>query len=268
MLELSSAALKQCCADLYRGGWARVLLGDAFRPGGLGLTERLGFELGLESEERVLDIASGTGASARFLASRFNCRAIGVDYALQAAVAAAGASRAAGLRDWAAFAAGDAEALPLRDGAVDAAICECSFCTFPAKDTAAREVVRVLRPGGRFALADVTRHGPLPAELEGILGWVSCLADARPAAGYAAILEAAGLEVIRVTHHTAALKSLVQQVRRRLLAVEVLCRTGQLELLPMDFSQAHETARAVGRAVNEGRLGYVMLVAVKPPGPV
>lgn len=261
---LSSSVLKQCCADLYSGGWPRLLLGEAFRPGGLQLTEQAGIQLGLDSEALVLDIASGTGATVRFLAKRFGCRVIGLDYGREAVVTAA-QTGAAGAPDRAAFAAGDAEALPFRDGALDAAICECSFCTFPAKETAAQEVARVLRPGGRFALTDVTRDGPLPPELDGVLGWVSCLADARPAAGYAAILEAAGLEVMRVTDHTVALQTLLQQVRGRLLAAEVLCRTGQLELPPIDFSQAHETARAVGRAVNEGSLGYAMLVAVKQP---
>ncbi len=263
MLELSPAELKQCCADLYSGGWARLLLGDMFRPGGLELTEELGLQLALKPDALVLDIAGGAGASAGFLSDRFGCGVVGLDYGPGTAAAAARGSRKGGPWNRTAFVASDAEALPFREGMFDAAICECSFCTFPAKDSAAREVARVLRPEGRFGLTDVTRDGPLPPALDGLTGWVSCLAGARPAASYAAILEDWGLQVIHMSRHSAALKSLIQQVRGRLLAAEVVSRTGRLDLPPINFSQAHEAARAADRAVHEGTLGYTMLVAVK-----
>ena len=41
--------LKQCCARLYQSDLAKLLLGDSFHPGGLGLTERLGEILGLKA---------------------------------------------------------------------------------------------------------------------------------------------------------------------------------------------------------------------------
>ena len=52
------------------------------------------------------------------------------------------------------FHLGDAERLPLPDNTFDALVCECAFCTFPDKATAAAEFARVLRPGGRVGIAD------------------------------------------------------------------------------------------------------------------
>ena len=59
---------KSCCATLYAGDWARLLLGPSYHPGGLALTERLGTLLGLTPGARVLDVAAGRGTSAIHLA--------------------------------------------------------------------------------------------------------------------------------------------------------------------------------------------------------
>src|SRR6267143_4119609 len=79
----STETLKQCCANLYESDLARVLLGDSFHPGGLKLTERVGSLLHLTPESRVLDVASGKGTTALFLAERFRCHIVGVDYSGQ-----------------------------------------------------------------------------------------------------------------------------------------------------------------------------------------
>ena len=72
--------LKSCCANLYESELARLLLGDSFHPGGLTLTGRLGELLQLKPGQRVLDVAAGKGTSAIFLAQRFGCEVVGVDY--------------------------------------------------------------------------------------------------------------------------------------------------------------------------------------------
>src|SRR5260370_37338424 len=72
--------LKQCCAKLYESDLAKILLGDSFHPGGLRLTERLGSLLHLTQQSRVLDVASGKGTTALYLAERFGCHVVGIDY--------------------------------------------------------------------------------------------------------------------------------------------------------------------------------------------
>src|SRR5260221_14404288 len=77
---LAPEVLKSCCADAYSGEWARLLLGDAFHPGGAALTEHLGRVLGLAPGMRVLDVAAGKGTSAPLLARAFGRAGGGVGY--------------------------------------------------------------------------------------------------------------------------------------------------------------------------------------------
>src|SRR5258708_14669450 len=141
-----AATLKQCCAQLYASDLARMLLGDSLHPGGLWLTERVGTLLNLAPETHVLDVASGKGATALFLAERFGCHAVGIDYSGQNVADASQLASAKGLSSLVRFELGDAEGLPFPDKSFDAIICECAFCTFPNKTDAAREFARVLPP--------------------------------------------------------------------------------------------------------------------------
>ncbi|MGH2461506.1 MAG: class I SAM-dependent methyltransferase [Chloroflexota bacterium] len=255
------ADVKTCCASLYASDWARLLLGETFHPGGLALTERLGELLRLGPDDQVLDVASGLGTSAIFLAERFGCAVVGIDYGEDEVRMATERAKQATLADRVRFERGDAERLPLPDARVDAVICECAFCSFPDKAAAAREFARVLRPGGRVGLADLTRRGPIPPDLETLLGWLACLGDARPVAEYVAFLRDAGFSEILVEAHPDALRSLARDVRGKLLGAEVLAKLGKLPLPGADFQQARQLARAASAAVEEGRFGYSLLVA-------
>jgi hypothetical protein len=64
------------------------------------------------------------------------------------------------------------------------------------KAQAVAETARLLRPGGKFGLSDVTiEPGALPVELEGDLGQVLCMTDALTADGYVELLEEGGFSV-------------------------------------------------------------------------
>ncbi len=262
---VETRAAKLCCADLYASDWASVLLGESFHPGGQQLTERLGLLLGLGPESQVLDVAAGRGTSAIFLARRFGCRVMGVDYSARNVARAEAAVSGEGLSDRVTFLHGDAERLDLfTDGAFDAVICECALCTFPDKPAAAAEMARVLRSGGRVGLTDVTRRGSLPSELRTLLAWVACIADAQPVEGYAALLQEAGLISEVSQTHDEALVELVSTLFSKLVGAELLVRVGQLELPDVDFAQVKALARSALRAVEAGTLGYSLLIARKP----
>lgn len=256
--------IKQCCALLYESAAAKWLLGDSFHPGGLALTERLGVKLSLRAGDRVLDVASGRGTSALYLARRFGCEVVGIDYGRGHVEAAQAEAVARGLSERVSFREADAESLPFADGAFSALVCECAFCTFPDKARAAREFARVLRTGGRVGLSDLTRAGELSRELEGLLAWIACIADAQPVESYVSHLEGAGFLIARIEPHGEALRELVQQVRGRLLAAEVAQGLKKIELPELDFGAARQMAQAAGNAVSRGDLGYVLITAVKP----
>jgi SAM-dependent methyltransferase len=256
--------LKSCCADLYATDWARLLLGDSLHPGGAALTDRLGRLMGLRPGSRVLDVAAGQGASARYLAERLGCRVVGAEYSPLSAGVARDVARECGLDHQVAFLVGDAERLPCAGAAFDAVLCECAYCTFPDKAAAAAELARVLRPGGAAGLADLVRRGPLPAGLDDLLAWVSCIADARPLDEYVRHLEAAGLEVATVEDHDEALIELVRAVSLRLAVATAAGRLRQVLFVGVDLSRAHHLARSAERAASDGSLGYALIVARKP----
>jgi ubiquinone/menaquinone biosynthesis C-methylase UbiE len=229
----------------------------------LALTERLGVLLGLDVNSHVLDVAAGPGTSALHLAHMFGCRVVGVDYGAANVAQAQAAAECQGLADRVEFQLGDAEQLSaLPDRAFDAVICECAFCTFPDKRAAAREIARVLAPGGRFGLTDLTRDGELSTELKGIIAWIACIADAQPVSSYVDYLQAAGLRVRHVEDHAEALAALVNVVRSRLLAAHVVTHIRQVELpCGVDLQSANTVARSAAEAVKTGKLGYALIIA-------
>ena len=256
-----SPELKSCCATLYESDFARLLLGDSFHPGGQRLTARLAELMGLRAGVRVLDVASGKGESAIFLASRFGCEVVGVDFGHQNVREAAARAEAAGVSKLVSFVQGDAERIEFPDGSFDAIICECAFCTFPDKRAAAAEFARILRPRGWAGLSDLVRSTALSKELEGLLAWVACIAGARPAEEYADYLREAGMKEIYVEAHGEALTEMVRDIQAKLLGVELMSKLKKIELTGIDLEQAKSMARAASEAVQEKRLSYAIIVS-------
>ena len=113
--------------------------------------------------------------------------------------------------------------------------CECAFCTFPSKAQAATEMYRVLAPGGRVGITDLTVNGPLPDALQGVAAWVACVADAQPAARYAAILSAAGFARIATEEHDDAIAKLITGIQTKLMGVSILAGLGKIDLGDVDL---------------------------------
>ena len=250
------------CATVYQDDAVALILGESYHPGGLDLTRRLARSIGLRAGERVLDVASGPGTTAFLLASEFGTRIDGVDLGELSVARANAAAVERGLEDRVRFHHGDAERLPLPDAAVDAVVTECAFCTFPDKLTAATEMARVLRPGGRIGITDVALDPTrLHAQLQTLAGWVACLADARPVEEYISILGRAGLDFVRRESHDAALLEMIDQIDARL-------RTFRIAKVPalesVDFDVAMERVALARSAVEDGIAGYTLLVVEKP----
>ncbi|HEX3770484.1 MAG TPA: class I SAM-dependent methyltransferase [Polyangiaceae bacterium] len=104
----------------------------------------------------VIDVACGNGNATLAAARRF-CQVTGVDYV--PALLARGAERARAERLDVRFVEGDAEALSFDDGAFDAAISTFGVMFAPDQERAARELTRVVHPGGVIALANWTPEG-------------------------------------------------------------------------------------------------------------
>jgi arsenite methyltransferase len=260
----SSGEVKQCCANLYESDFAKLLLGDSFHPGGLNLTERLGQLLQLGPRSRVLDVGSGNGTSAFFLAERFGCSVVGVDYGQHNVEAANAAAAERGVSSRVRFDQGDAEQLPFVDSSFDAAICECAFCTFPDKPQAAREFARVLRSGGMVGISDLIRAGELSKELDGLLAWIACIADAQPIEEYLRCFRDAGLTPRTTEPHDNALIDMVRQIQGKLLGVEIMAGLKKIDLPGLDLAAAKQMAAAALATIQKGKLGYTIIVSQRP----
>jgi SAM-dependent methyltransferase len=255
--------IKTCCATFYQSGIVRLLLGDVLHPGGLELTGYLGTVVGLRSEDKVLDIACGRGASVVYLAKRFGCHVTGLDYGQDNILSAQNQASLEKVSHLTTFGKGDAERLPFEDGSFDAVISECSFCTFPDKTTAAQEMARVIRRHGRLGMTDVTINGSLPEDIQSLLGWVVCLTGAGSSELYVSILEGAGFGDFMVEDKRDSLLEMVDDMRRKLLGVELAIGLGQLELPDINLTKAKHLAQRSIELIENGVIGYTLFKASK-----
>jgi len=172
-------------------------------PGGANLGLGCGNPLalaGIQPGETVLDLGSGAGFDAFLAAARVGPtgRVIGVDMTPEM-VAQAQANAAKGDYANVEFRLGDIESMPVESHSVDLVISNCVLNLVPDKDQAFREIVRVLRPGGRVAISDMVLDGPLPESLPGSEdGYCSCISGALTREDYLAKLTAVGLQDVRI----------------------------------------------------------------------
>lgn len=260
-MTLASSDIKACCTTAYSSEAVRFLLGDSFHPGGAALTARLGRALAVGSGKTIADIASGLGTSAIQIASERGCRVVGVELSAENVRLATRAAEEAGVGERVRFVCGDAERLPLERASIDGAICECALCTFPDKTAAAREFARVLRPGSRVAISDISAHtSELPEELTGLDARVGCIADAWPLDEIAALLEQGGLEVELLEPHDDALAEMLDRIDARLRLAALVGH----ELFGDALTRGRVLVSAARTAFEDGLLGYGVVVARRP----
>jgi arsenite methyltransferase len=253
--------VKASCSALYEHPAVRWLLGDELHPGGEATTRRALELIDIRAGERLLDVASGTGASAILAAREFGCQVTGVDYGADAVGGAQQRADAAGLRDRVGFIVGDAEALPYPDDEFDAVLCECSLCTFPDKRQAIAEMRRVLRPGGRVALSDVVVDPErLPAELTGPLATIACVGSALPVSGYEELLSGAGLRPVAVESRAEDAAAMAERVEDRLRGARLL-GLDRVSGSPLATGTAIELVGTARRAISDGALSYAIFAA-------
>jgi arsenite methyltransferase len=175
----------------------------AAAPAGSNLSLGCGNPLALASiqaGETVLDLGSGAGFDC-FLAARETGptgRVIGVDMTAEMIAKARANAKRSGHAN-VEFRLGEIEALPVSDATVDLILSNCVINLSPDKPTVFREAFRVLKPGGRLAIADVVALRPLPPEVRAELASIgACVGGAALLDDVKAQLAAAGFARVEV----------------------------------------------------------------------
>lgn len=154
----------------------------------------------LQSGQIVLDLGSGAGFDC-FLAARAvgkTGRVIGVDMTHEMLNKAKENARKNGFPN-VEFRLGEIEALPVADNSVDVIISNCVINLSPEKLRVFRESFRVLKPGGRLAVADIVATAPLPKDVaEDWSAYTGCMAGASQIADLEMMLREAGFSQTRI----------------------------------------------------------------------
>jgi arsenite methyltransferase len=154
----------------------------------------------LRAGEVVVDLGSGGGLDV-FLASKMvgpEGRAIGIDMTPAMIERARSNAKAGGYTN-VEFHLSTIDQIPLPDASVDCVISNCVLNLAPDKPAVFREIIRVLKPGGRVALSDIALKHELPeAMAKSMAAYVGCIAGAIRIDDYLNGLLAAGFEHVEI----------------------------------------------------------------------
>jgi len=150
----------------------------------------------LQPGETVLDLGSGSGVDVLLSSRRVGPAGFvyGLDMTPEMLELAERNRVAAGAEN-VRFLHGRIEEIPLPDNSVDVVLSNCVVNLSPDKSAVLAEAHRVLRHGGRLAIADIATRGALPAAIrDSLTAWAGCIAGARDVDELHAMLADTGFE--------------------------------------------------------------------------
>jgi arsenite methyltransferase len=157
----------------------------------------------LRDGERVVDLGSGSGMDVFFAAALVGAAGtvVGVDFTAEQ-LAKARSLAAAGGFDRVQFLEGRIEQVPAGGESADCVISNGVINLSPDKQQVFAEAARVLRPGGRLAIADIVSEQQLKDSIvcDADL-WASCIGGAAQQDAYREAIEAAGLRIEAITEN-------------------------------------------------------------------
>lgn len=176
---------------------------DAVPPEALASFAGVGYHFdlaALKTGEELLDLGSGSGTDVFVAALRVgeSGRVVGIDFTDEQIGKATRLKDSAGFSH-VEFVEGPIDDLPFEDQSFDAVVSNGVINLSPVKNRVFAEAARVLKPGGRLALADIVSGRPLKERTRrDVELWAACIAGAIPRRSYLETIAAAGLEVREV----------------------------------------------------------------------
>ena len=224
---------------------------DQFHTRGLAATAELAKLAGITADMRVLDVGSGVGGPARYLAAAHGCRVTGVDLSAPFVEAARYLTERTGQSGLVSFETASALELPFEDGRFDVVLLQHVAMNIADRALLYRELRRVLKPSGRFATYDVVLnngepHYPVPWARTPATSFLLTVAATREA------IEQAGFRTLVAQDDSEAAKAWATQLRAGPLPSPNLG-----VVMGPDFAQLGAN---LARNLLEGRLGILTAV--------
>ena len=207
---------------------------DEFHAGGRDSTRELALIAGIRPGARVLDLGCGVGGPARTLAAEFGCTVVGVDISHEYCRAAQLLTGMLGMESAVSFMCADVMDLPLPDESFDVVWSQNVWMNIEDKMRFLQQVIRVLRPGGLFALESILA-GPVPGiHLPVLWADTPALNHLVTAAAAKALLISSGLQ--ERTWQDTTLRSIELQKKRQAINEQVGPPILSLEaIVPVNF---------------------------------
>jgi sarcosine/dimethylglycine N-methyltransferase len=185
---------------------------DQFHTRGLAATVELAKSAGVAPDMSVLDVGSGVGGSARFLAATYGCRVTGVDLSEPFVDAARYLTERTGQSERVSFETASALELPFSHNRFDVVLLQHVAMNISDRARLYREIRRVLKSNGRFATYDVVMKGgephyPLPWARTPATSFLLTIAATRHA------IEAAGFRALAWQDDTEAANAWFARLR-------------------------------------------------------
>lgn len=187
-LTAKGASLEGLTVDLLKDH-------DQDHFGGSEATDVLAAKAGLKPNHLVLDVCSGLGGPARYLAHRIGCRVVGLDLNESRHHSAQRLTRLVHLEHLVSFRLGNALDMPFESATFDAVIGQEAWCHIPDKPRLIAECARVVKPGGAIAFTDILRHPALTGAEESRLHAEMTFSELASLESYTDLLRANGCEI-------------------------------------------------------------------------
>lgn len=155
--------------DIALNGLTEEILKDHDQDhfGGIEANDILAAKAGVAPHHHVLDVCSGMGGPARYLAHRIGCRVTGLDLTESRYRSAIRLTHLVKLDHLVDFRLGNALDMPFADASFDTVIGQEAWCHVPDKPRLIAECARVVKPGGTIAFTDILRQALLqPKEMD------------------------------------------------------------------------------------------------------
>ncbi|HJZ97247.1 MAG TPA: methyltransferase domain-containing protein, partial [Candidatus Solibacter sp.] len=157
--------------------------------GGVEANDILAAKAGIAKHHLVLDVCSGMGGPARYLADQIGCRVVGLDFTRSRYLAAQRLTAIVRLEHLVSFEYGNALEMPFEDRTFDVVIGQEAWCHVAEKPRLIAECGRVVKPDGIIAFTDILRKPALTdAEMERV-GREMTFPSLETLEGYTALLE-------------------------------------------------------------------------------